>query len=57
VLGDPALRARLVERGRTRARVFTWELAARRTRAVYDAVHGSTVGAGRAGSAAGATPA
>jgi len=41
VLTDPALRARLVARGRARARLFTWEAVARQTLAVYESVHGS----------------
>ena len=35
VLGDPELRARLVERGRARAARFTWRAAAERTLAAY----------------------
>jgi glycosyltransferase involved in cell wall biosynthesis len=38
VLGDAALRARLVERGRGRARLFTWETVARETLGVYESV-------------------
>ncbi len=38
VLRDPSLRARLVERGRERANLFTWEEAARKVRGVYDRV-------------------
>ena len=38
VLADAGLRARLVERGRARARLFSWEATARRTLAVYEAV-------------------
>jgi glycosyltransferase involved in cell wall biosynthesis len=41
VLTDPALRARLVARGRVRARSFTWEAVARQTLAAYEAVHGA----------------
>jgi len=41
VLTDPTLRARLVARGRARARLFTWEAVARQTLAVYESVHGS----------------
>jgi glycosyltransferase involved in cell wall biosynthesis len=40
VLADRGLRAQLVERGRARARAFSWEATARRTLAVYEAVHG-----------------
>jgi len=39
VLTDPALRARLVARGRARAREFTWDRVARQTLAIYEAVH------------------
>jgi glycosyltransferase involved in cell wall biosynthesis len=38
VLTDAALRARLVERGRARARQFTWETVARETLDVYESV-------------------
>jgi glycosyltransferase involved in cell wall biosynthesis len=38
VLTDGALRARLVERGRGRARLFTWETVARQTLDVYESV-------------------
>jgi glycosyltransferase involved in cell wall biosynthesis len=38
VLGDATLRARLVDRGRGRARLFTWETVARETLDVYEAV-------------------
>ena len=44
VLADPGLRATLVERGRRRAQAFSWETAARRTLAVYTAVHGDPAG-------------
>jgi alpha-1,3-rhamnosyl/mannosyltransferase len=40
VLDDGALRATLVERGRARARKFTWEETARATLAVYKQVLG-----------------
>ncbi|MBC7253171.1 MAG: glycosyltransferase family 4 protein [Actinobacteria bacterium] len=40
LLRDPLLRARLVERGRRRAKMFTWEKAARKVREVYDRVVG-----------------
>jgi len=36
LLGDPARRAALAERGRERARGFTWERTAERTLAVYE---------------------
>jgi glycosyltransferase involved in cell wall biosynthesis len=39
VLTDAALRERLIVRGRARAAMFDWEEVARRTLAVYDAVH------------------
>jgi glycosyltransferase involved in cell wall biosynthesis len=39
VLGDAALRAELVTKGRARAAQFTWEEAARRTRDVYRRAH------------------
>jgi len=39
VLGDAALRARLVARGRARAQTFTWEAVARQTLAIYESVH------------------
>jgi glycosyltransferase involved in cell wall biosynthesis len=39
VLGDPVLRARLIDRGHARARRFTWEAVARDTLAVYESVH------------------
>ena len=39
VLADPLLRGRLVERGRARARTFTWEDVARQTLAVYEGVY------------------
>jgi glycosyltransferase involved in cell wall biosynthesis len=55
VLADRSLRARLVERGRTRARSFSWEATARRTLAVYEEVHararGAATRAGRPGPA------
>ncbi|MBI3457612.1 MAG: glycosyltransferase family 4 protein [Candidatus Rokubacteria bacterium] len=41
MLGDAALRAELIARGRARARLFTWEAVARQTLAVYEAVHAS----------------
>jgi glycosyltransferase involved in cell wall biosynthesis len=40
LLNDPALRAQLVERGKTRAAALTWEHTAQLTRAVYDEVLG-----------------
>jgi glycosyltransferase involved in cell wall biosynthesis len=40
ILGDPALRADLVERGRIRARQFSWELSVARIRSVYEEVAG-----------------
>ncbi len=40
LLGDESLRARLVERGRERARTFTWEKAAREVRDIYARVVG-----------------
>lgn len=40
VLREPSLRARLVERGRERAKMFTWERAARQVREVYERVLG-----------------
>lgn len=40
VLADDALRRRLAERGRARARAFTWEASAARHLAVFDAVLG-----------------
>jgi glycosyltransferase involved in cell wall biosynthesis len=39
VLSDATLRARLVARGRARARQFTWEAVARQTLAVYESAH------------------
>jgi glycosyltransferase involved in cell wall biosynthesis len=39
VLADPALRERLVARGRARAATFSWEAVARQTLAVYDGVY------------------
>jgi glycosyltransferase involved in cell wall biosynthesis len=36
LLGDPAERARLAERGRAHAADFSWERAARETAAVYE---------------------
>jgi glycosyltransferase involved in cell wall biosynthesis len=39
VLTDATLSARLVARGRVRARRFTWDAVARETLAVYEAVH------------------
>jgi glycosyltransferase involved in cell wall biosynthesis len=39
VLTDSTLSARLVARGRVRARRFTWDAVARETLAVYEAVH------------------
>jgi glycosyltransferase involved in cell wall biosynthesis len=38
VLADAALRARLIDRGRARARRFTWEAVARETLDVYESV-------------------
>jgi glycosyltransferase involved in cell wall biosynthesis len=49
VLSDGALRAGLVERGRIRARAFSWEATARRTLAVYEEVHGRARGAAAGG--------
>jgi glycosyltransferase involved in cell wall biosynthesis len=40
LLRDPALRDVLVKKGRERARMFTWERAARQVREVYDRVLG-----------------
>ncbi len=37
---DETLRARLIDRGRTRAATFTWEQTARRTAEVYQTVLG-----------------
>ena len=39
LLTDPALRERLVARGRARAAQFDWETVARQTLAVYEAAH------------------
>jgi glycosyltransferase involved in cell wall biosynthesis len=39
VLGDAALRARLIERGRVRAATFSWERMARQTLGVYEGVY------------------
>jgi glycosyltransferase involved in cell wall biosynthesis len=39
VLTDPALRERLIARGRARAATFEWNTVARETRAVYDSVY------------------
>jgi glycosyltransferase involved in cell wall biosynthesis len=39
VLGDAALRERLVARGRERAAAFSWDAVARQTLAIYEAVH------------------
>jgi glycosyltransferase involved in cell wall biosynthesis len=36
LLADPALRARLIERGRERAALFSWERTARETVATYE---------------------
>ena len=36
---DAALRERLIARGRARAATFDWDSVARRTLAVYEAVH------------------
>jgi glycosyltransferase involved in cell wall biosynthesis len=41
LLSDEPARADLARRGRERAARFTWEAAARRTRAVYDEALGS----------------
>lgn len=38
VISDPALRARLVEKGREKARAFTWEKAAAQVLEIYDRV-------------------
>jgi glycosyltransferase involved in cell wall biosynthesis len=38
VLGDPGLRGRLIEAGRTRAQSFTWERTARETLSVYERI-------------------
>jgi glycosyltransferase involved in cell wall biosynthesis len=38
VLDDEALRDRLVEQGRVRAREFSWDRTAAQTRAVYESV-------------------
>ncbi|MCC6188354.1 MAG: glycosyltransferase, partial [Anaerolineales bacterium] len=38
VLGDSALRARLIRHGLARARSFTWQRTARETLALYQAV-------------------
>jgi glycosyltransferase involved in cell wall biosynthesis len=38
LLGDPALRARLIARGLERAQAFSWEKSARQVLAVFDAV-------------------
>ncbi len=46
VLTDRALRARLITRGRARARLFNWEAVARQTLAVYEAVRGDAAGPG-----------
>lgn len=40
LIADPALRSGLVEKGRERARIFTWEKAAADTLGVYDHVMG-----------------
>src|SRR3990172_11087686 len=44
VLTDPSLRAELCARGLARARQFTWEAAARKTLAVYQAVSRTPTG-------------
>jgi glycosyltransferase involved in cell wall biosynthesis len=44
VLTDATLRARLITRGRARARLFTWEAVARQTLAVYESAHAGTSG-------------
>ncbi|MBI4013385.1 MAG: glycosyltransferase family 4 protein [Candidatus Rokubacteria bacterium] len=46
VLTDRALRARLITRGRARARLFSWEAVARQTLAVYESVRGDAAGPG-----------
>ena len=47
VLADATLRARLIERGRARARLFTWEAVARETLEVYELVGARAGGADR----------
>jgi glycosyltransferase involved in cell wall biosynthesis len=43
ILGDPALRARLIAAGRLRASLYTWEATAAKTLEVYRRVYGGVV--------------
>jgi len=53
VLTDAGLRAKLIARGRARARLFTWEAVARQTLAVYEKTQAGSALRGGPGSRAG----
>jgi glycosyltransferase involved in cell wall biosynthesis len=48
ILGDPALRADLRQKGLARAKEFSWETSVRRVREIYQEVAGRGAGAGAA---------